>query len=193
MATVLTLRKANTLQKVIQEQMTGIAINPTVDINEFQDLDQTLAKAAQDLLAADMRRSDLLMALYTIRTLVGAANAQSGIASKLSHAAYIDKRLAQLEQMVVKTALMTDVTVIRGQLEKIRSRPADSRASLYGHHDDVTTGVLTEEQINSVRTVIADLRKQKQKANDEILELNVSTTVQLTPEVEAVLQREGII
>ena len=57
----------------------------------------------------------------------------------------------------------------------------------------VETGVLNEQQIESIRSVVRDLRKQKSTLNDEILELNIKTEIELTPEVEAVLLREKLI
>jgi hypothetical protein len=57
----------------------------------------------------------------------------------------------------------------------------------------VRTGVLTTEQIENIRGVVRDLRKQKSTLNDEILELNIKTELELTPDVEAVLAREGLI
>jgi len=78
-------------------------------------------------------------------------------------------------------------------LEKIKNRPADSRASIYGMHDEVDTGVLNREQIDNIKTIIAELKKQKQQVNDEVLELNVRTEFEITPEVEAVLQKEKLV
>lgn len=193
MATKITLRKANVLQKHIQEMINGIDVKINININEFQDPVKEIGDAAKLVLERDSRRSDLLMALFTIRTLVGTANHTAGISMRLSHAAYIDKRIAQLQPLVASGSEIQDLSVITGKLDKIRNRPADSRASLYGHHDEVNTGVLTTEQIENIRNVITDLKKQKQSVNDEVLELNVRTEFELTPEVEAVLQREKLI
>ena len=189
----LTLRKAHALQKAIQEIINGIEVKSRISINEFQDPAQEITNAAQRLLNNDVRRSDLLMALFTIRTLAGTANHSSGIAMRLSHAAYLDRRIAQLQPLVTANVEITELSVLAGKLDKIRNRPADSRASLYGHHDEVDTGVLTVEQIENIRSVITELKKQKQKVNDEVLELNVRTEFEVTPEVEAVLQREKLI
>jgi hypothetical protein len=41
--------------------------------------------------------------------------------------------------------------------------------------------------------MIRELKNQKQKLNDEILELNVRTEIALTAEVEQVLRAEGLI
>ena len=88
---------------------------------------------------------------------------------------------------------MTDLAVIKSQLDKIRNRPEDSRASIYGRNDTVSTPVVTQEQIDQAKTEIKNLKKQKQKLNDEILELNIKTEIPLSDEVVQTLQAEGLI
>ena len=187
------LRKANAIQGAINSLMREITVKTTVSLNEFEDVATRITDANNTAMSADARRGDLLMALYSIRTNVGLANAQSGIVSKLTHAAFIDKRLGQLADMSAESNLLINANVIQGKLEKIKNRKDEGHRSLYGREDEVTTGVMTAEQIDNVRKVVADLKKQKQVLNDEILELNIKTEIELAPEVEAVLTREGVL
>jgi hypothetical protein len=53
--------------------------------------------------------------------------------------------------------------------------------------------VLGLEQIAQAKTEILSLKKQKQKINDEVLELNIKTEIPLTEDVVAVLQAEALI
>jgi len=187
----ITLRKANAVQNSIQEAIRGIKLEFSVEFNEFQDPAVELKRANDELVANDARRQKLLMAIYNIRGLVGAANSNSGIDLKLTTAAFIDKRVAQLEEFT-KAAVMTDLEVIKGQLEKIRNRKEDTR-SIYGRTDTVGTGVVTKQQIDQAKAEILNLKKQKQKLNDEILELNIKTEIPLSDEVVQTLQAEGLI
>ena len=193
MAIKITLRKSNAIQGVINNLLRTVEVKTSVNLNEFEDVSTKLTESNNTAMLADGRRGDLLMALYSIRTQVGVANAQSGIVSKLTHAAFIDKRLAQLDSMSKDENVMLSPEVINGKLDKIRNRKEESSRSLYHREDEVHTGLMTTEQVENVRKVMADLRKQKQALNDEILELNVRTEIELTPEVEAVLIKEGII
>jgi len=188
----ITLRKANTVQNSIQETIKGIKVDFTVDINEFQDAKTELKKANDLLIANDARRQKLLMAVYNIRGLVGTANSSCGIDLKLATAAFIDKRVTQLEEFAKATEI-TAITIVEGKLDKIRNRKEESRASLYGRDDTVTTSVVSSEQIDQAKTEIKNLKKQKQKINDEILELNIKTEVPLSEDVVATLQSEGLI
>jgi hypothetical protein len=175
----------------MNDLLKAVQVKATVELNEFQDVVQTLQAANDAVMAADVRRSDLLMALYSIRATVGVANFQCGIGNRLSHLAYIDKRLHQLEGLVAETARLKDLAVVTGQLDKIRNRREEHR--MYGHESGVTTGVLQQQQIDSIAGIMRELKKQKQKLNDEVLELNVRTEIELTDDVEAVLVKEGIL
>jgi len=188
----ITLRKANALQNSIQETIRGVKIEHKIEINEFQDPAEILTKSNELLFQADTRRQQLLVALYNIRGLVGAANAGSGIDLALTKAAFIDKRIAQLDDLANSDARL-DLTVLVGKLEKIRNRKEESRASLYGYNDTVNSSVLHQEQIDGIKAEIKSLKKQKQKINDEVLELNIKTEIPLSEETVALLQKEGLI
>ena len=141
----------------------------------------------------DSRRQRLLLALYNIRGLVGTANAQSGIDLKLATAAFIEKRIAQLDELA-KLSAVTDLAVITGKLDKIKNHENEnSRRSIYGYVDTVSTTVISQEQIDQIKVEIKNLKKQKQKLNDEVLELNIKTEIPLSDDVVTTLTEEGLI
>lgn len=186
----ITLRKANAVQNSIQEAVKAIKIDTTVELNEFENVEEALTRANNELIANDTRRQRLTMALYNIRALVGTANAANGIDTALAKAAFIDKRIGQLEELA-KAAEITALDVVKGKLEKLRNTEAKSR--VYGYADTVSTGVLSKEQIAQAKAEILNLKKQKQKLNDEILELNIKTEIPLSDDTVAALQAEGLI
>lgn len=187
----ITLRKANAIQNSIQEAIRGIEIKTHIDINEFQDATIELQTANTTLFTNDTRRQRLLLALYNIRGLVGTANAQSGIDMKLATAAFVDKRISQLDELS-QVKPVTNLEVINGRLEKIRNRKEDAR-NIYGRDETINTSVIAEDQLRQIRDEIKNLKKQKQKINDEILELNIKTEIPLNEDVVATLQVEGLI
>ena len=193
MAHKINLRRAAALQNVLHEHIKNIDVASNVEINEWQQPEQIIQEANAKLFVNDSRRNDLLMSIYTIRSLVASQNAISGISGKLSHMAYVDKRITQLSDILESAGKIESLEVINGRLEKIRNRPADSRASLYHRDEDVHVSVLAQEQVDQIKTVIRDLKKQKTSLSDEVLELNVRTEIELTSEVDDVLSREGLI
>jgi len=189
----ITLRKANAVQHSITEAIKNIKIDLTVEINEFQSVEDVITKANSTLVENDSRRQKLTMALYNIRALVGTANSASGIDTALAKAAFIDKRIGQLEELAKATEI-TALDVIKGKLDKIRNDKSEStRSRIYGYSDTVTTGVLGLEQIAQAKGEVLSLKKQKQKINDEVLELNIKTEIPLSDDVVATLQAEGLI
>jgi hypothetical protein len=160
MAIKITLRKANAIQQNINDLLKNVQVKPVVELSEFVDTVQTLQAANDAVMASDARRSDLLMALYSIRATVGVSNFQSGIGNRLSHIAYVDKRLQQLDQLTNETSKMKDLAIITGQLEKIRNRREEHR--MYGYENTVSTGVLQQAQIDSISGIMRELKKQKQ-------------------------------
>ena len=75
----ITLRKANAIQHSINEAIKKIEVALTVEINEFQTVEEVITKANSLLVENDTRRQKLTMALYNIRALLGTANTSSGI------------------------------------------------------------------------------------------------------------------
>jgi hypothetical protein len=186
------LRKANAIQNSIKELLHNIEIKLTIEINEFEDPVTVLQEANDRLFANDVRRQKLLLAYYNIRGLVGAANASSGIDVALTKAAFIDKRIIQLNS-IADIQPMKSLDVISGQVEKLKTVADTGRSSLYGREQTVSTSVVAQYQIDQTRKEILNLRKQKQKLNDEILELNIKTEVPLSEEVVKTLTDEGLV
>jgi hypothetical protein len=190
----ITLRKASALQNAIQEAVKNIEVTVKVELNEFELPGVALTTANVKLIAADQRRTALTKALYTIRAQVGTANAECGINERLAKAAYVDKRIGQLTALVATDAVQDNMTVIQGKLDKIKNHENEnSRRSIYGYVDTVGTGVLTQAQVDGFKAEQLALKKDKQKLNDEVLELNVRTEIALSDETVAVLTSEGLV
>src|SRR6056300_9937 len=160
----------------------------SIEINEFQDPIKEIQSANDELFANDARRMKLLQAFYNIRALVATANASCGISTNLAKAAFIEKRLAQLSY-ISGLRPVTDMQVINGRLDKIKAR--DDK-DYYGK-DTVSTSIVGAEQIAQAKAQIKDLRKQKQKINDENLDLNFKTEIPLAEDTVKVLTDEGIL
>lgn len=186
----LTLRKASALQNSIQEAVKTIEVKTAITISEFQNYQDALATANDIAVKNDARRAALTEALYAIRGQVGVANSTSGVSDRLAEAAYVDKRIAQL-QGLIGSDVRSDDAVIAGKLDKLRGRKEDAYS--YGREDGVATGVFTAEQVEQFKTTQRELKKRKQKINDEVLELNVRTEVELKDSIVATLNAEGLL
>lgn len=188
----ISLRKANVLQNDINETVKTISIVDSVSINEFQNAEDVISAKALESVNAYQRKLRLINALYSIRSVVAEANATSGISKRLTEIAHLDKILV-LNQQLAGFTVRTEPAIVAGKLDKIRNRKEESARSLYGHADEVSTGIFNQETVNDFKATVNKLKKDKQKLQDEILELNVRTEVAISDQAVQTLVSEGLL
>lgn len=189
----ITLRKAASLQLALQEAARKIALKDQISISQYQDHTAVLEQAVNDLRANVARKLGINTAVYEIRKLVSQANSRAGIDTRLGELASVTQSISILESLVAHGVREEDV-VIAGKLNKLRSAPVDSRSSLYGmSSESVEAYVMPKEDHENYRALLAGLKRDKQRLQDQLLELNVSTTINLPKEVVDVLETERLV
>lgn len=186
-----TLRKANALQTELNNALRAIDVETNVQVSEFQNPETVISEAHAKLQVSLARRLSLVKAIYDIRGLVGAANASAGIDGKLTQIAFIQRQQELLLPLSIRP-VRVQPEVLAGRLDKMRNRKEESRYSMMGS-DDVSTSILSQTDIDAFVTGIKTLKKQKQTLQDEVLELNVRTEIELTADTEATLRTEGLV
>ena len=174
----ITLRKANALQLAIGEAVKNISVETDVKINEFQSGEAEIARVAAEFRANLERRTQLVDAMYAIRKAVSTANASAGVDVKLADVAQFEKQV-QFYNGLAGKKVREDAVVVEGQLNKLRESKDDSRRSIYGYASTVDTSVLTAEDLKNFRAAAANAKKAKQKLQDELLEINVRTEIEV--------------
>lgn len=182
------LRKANALQVAINEALKSLEFKAEVAINEFQDPTSVIEAAKQKFDRNVQRRWNLLAALYDIRTKVSTANAANSIDNLLAELARIEKDLVFFAPFA-KASTSTDLKVITGKLEKIAGRTEES----YYTKAEVETSIFTDTDVDTYRTYLSTFKKKKQELQDQLLEVNVRTTIELAKSSVEVLKAEDII
>lgn len=183
----ITLRRANAIQASIQEVLKSIDPKVTIDLDEFQQPSVAIHEAYAKLVSEDTRRADLIQVLYTIREKVGHVNNSAGIDSTLANLAFISKRIEQLA-IFTDESVSQDYTTLEAKLTKIS---ADT--SSYYSSKTVTTGVMTVRQLDVFKKESQQLKKQKQKYNDDLLSLNITAEIDLDDNCVSVLTSENLI
>ena len=186
------LRKANALQLSVQEAIKSIKFDTEVKINEFQVAEDEIARMRNDFAAKQERHRGLLNSLYDIRKAVSQANAAQGVDVKLADVALMDKKIQYLADLAGKT-VRDSAEVVAGKMEKLRNRKDDTRSLYYGHDATVDTSIFTAEDIAGFRTAVSMGKKAKQKLQDELLEINVRTEIELSAAAVTVLTAEGLL
>ena len=184
----ITLRKANAVQISINEMIKGLAFDTSVRINEFEDHNEQI-NAVRDVFDTHLAtRTKLVGALYEIRKAVAVANAENGINNMLAEVAMLEKEIQFNNTFATQQPRLSDA-VITGKIAKIKDAKEDR---FYGP-DDVTTSVFTKAEVEEYKRTVADLKRQKQKLQDTLLELNVQTEIQLDEETARFLERADIL
>jgi hypothetical protein len=191
--TTISLRKANAIQQSILEMTRGVSFEALTSISEFEDVDTKLAAAKTISITNIAAITDLYEALYSIRLLVSDANATSGINGLLTRMAHMEK-LIQVNNNVASSKVQEDLAIVKGKLDKIRN--GDERAGLSSYSSrisEVATGVYTKEELANFKLAANALKKAKTKLQDQVLELNIRTTIELPENVVAILETADLL
>jgi hypothetical protein len=184
-----TLRKANVLQNAINDAVKALELRYDVNLNEFEDTKDQIQTARDRFFAEATTRDKLLMSLYDIRAKVARANADSGINDMLTNVAYLEKQISH-KQMLASKGVQTSLRVLNGQLNKLKEVKDDG----YGYsRRDVVTTIFTEEEVEDFKRSANDLRREKHRLQDTLLELNVQTEIELSSDTVKLLERAGIL
>jgi hypothetical protein len=185
----LTLRKANAVQAAINEAIKGLDLSTIVTLNEFEDVEDQIQLVRDRFQTHAATRNKLTMTLYEIRGKVAQANASAGINDHLTNVAYLEKQISHNTMLAGKGA-QTALRVLNGQVKKLSEVKEDG----FGYrHNAVTTSIFTEEEVEQFRKDAANAKREKQKLQDRLLELNVQTQIELTEGTAAFLETADIL
>ena len=183
------LRKANAVQAAINEMVKGLDLSTTVTLNEFEEVQEQIDAVRNRFWTHAATRNKLVGALYEIRRKVAVANAESGINDMLADVAALEKQIGYNNQLASKGA-QTAMRVLNGQVKK----NAEAKDEGFGYsRRDVVTSIFTEEEVEDFRRSAANAKREKQRLQDQLLELNVQTEIELDEETSRFLERADIL
>ncbi len=187
----ISLRKAAAIQQemlVVIKTLNGA--KKIITFNEFDNnIEQMFTAEYDQFLKQQQLANDLLKAYYSLRIAVAALNQQVGINELLANIELTKKLIAQETMLLSEstTAMTTDVINLR--LNKIRNNDTQSIYS----DKEVTTSLITTTDRNRSHENTNQYKQRLRQLSDELLELNIMTTVKLTPEQINTLLQAGII
>jgi len=185
----LTLRKANAVQHSINEMIKSLDLNTTVTLNEFVEVNDQIQAVRDRFWTHAATRNKLMLSLYEIRQKVANANAAAGINDMLAEVAHLEKQIGH-NTMLAGKGVQTALVVLNGQLKK----QADAKDDAYAYsRRDVTTSIFSEAEVETFRREAAEGKRQKQKLQDELLELNVQTEIELEEGTALFLEKADIL
>lgn len=147
-----------------------------------------IAQAALDAVKAMELRSSLMDALYEIRDSTAAANIEHGISRLVSRKARIEKDIAFYTAQANASVRPADA-VILARIERAKTVNPDH----YSYNETTSVPVFPQASIDSLKLTLAELKKEKVKLQDALLELNIKHNIRLSDETVAVLTAQGLI
>ena len=183
----LTLRKANAVQNSINDAVKSLDLGTSVILNEFEKVKDQIQTVRDRFWTNAANRNKLVMALYEIRAKVAQANASAGINDMLANVAYLEKEISH-NNMLAGKGVQTALKVLNGQVRK----NSDAKEQYYGRQE-VTTSIFTDEEVDTFKDYATQFKREKQKLQDTLLEINVKTEIELGAETATFLEKVGIL
>jgi len=198
MTQTINLRKAASIQRELISAINEIKIsnpdfNSRVNLTTFENPYEVIADKRKKFHNTMERVIKMNEVLYSIRDKVGTANSNSGISSKLTE---VEKLKAIVAICKNRTETERESTaLIDGKLQQLRANMTSERASsnLYAILGDVSTSVLSAEDVKEYTMNVMNTKKAIRDLNDQILTLNVSTVITLDEDETALLSSLQLI
>lgn len=183
----ISLRKAAALQKEILAALPTVETSASVSIYEENPL-QTLTEARDAAAKALEVRHNLMVTLQLIRDLTAEQNFTSGIYKLVSKLSFIDKQIS-FYSALSRSEVSPSETVIKAKIERAKNANPDH----YSFSDKAAFSIMDKHSIEDLKALVSNLKMDKVKIQDELLELNIKHSIKLTDETVAVLTAQGLI
>lgn len=186
----LTLRKANAIQLLINEQLNTKAVNAFVTIGKYSDVDTAVKEASTVFDASVTFKLNLIEVLYAIRELVSDASNSVGVSSILTDLAKINKIEALFKTVSETTNFYPGTEAIKQQHHDLRNA---IQTSTFRQADSFSVSLLSKQAVELYGKNLSELRKKKQKLSDKLLELNIKTEIELADKFADILTAYDIV
>lgn len=177
----ITLRKASALQTAIVGFLTTQQIPTTVVITQYENVNDALGKARANVDSHLESRTKLLAIQHEIRSLVGEANADN-INQLLTDRAWVAKQLETTQALLKPEFVTPEADILHGKFKAL-TEPAirDSRVLSYSHApSELRVGVFSQEAFDGIAVAVGSLKRQKVGIEDALLNLNITTTIEIS-------------
>lgn len=187
------LRKANAIQAEIRRAINGCNVESNVGVTEFTpNVEEVIREAGVKYQLANQRKIALTNALYNIRGHVANANAAAGVNILLTDIQRIEAVMS-IHSVVTVQQVAKSIEEVNARVEKQKSLNGESRLSMLERYNTVDTTVVTQADIENAKEAVKTLKRNRQELQDKLLTLNVTVTIDISPEDEQLLVEEGIL
>ena len=184
------LRKANALQLAITQAINETEVKTSVSISRFDLAPTKFVSARSDHKAAIQKKFDLIDALYEVRGLISAAGELASVPFILAQMAAVEKKIAIVTPLAAVKEFAPDPNTLRDQHQDMKSEVVGQNA-YHRRRDEIDVNII--EATDEYVAKLAELRREKQRLSDELLQKNVTNEVTLPTKVVETLKEHHLV
>lgn len=194
---VVTLHKALRIRTAVDEKLKSFEVKPVVTLDIDSDAVRTNVSDVIDAARLEVqsrleRYRSLNRAFANLRTAIAAANVANGVEQLLAEQGGVEREINKLKGLV--DGQRTDVGSLSNKItRKIEALKAPSQS--YGYHDDDTmaVNVLSADDVKGFQELLMQLRRDKERLEDERAAINHRTDIVIGEGDHAALVEHGIV
>ena len=189
----ISLRKANTIQELVGEALKQPLESPAnLDVLAIDEWKDELIFARKTFLSEMAARAQLVSARYEVRKRISEENAKQGVTSLLATLAETDTMINLMKRNVVDLTASDKYDVVEKKLER-KIILLDKEGLHYNRSDTYDVSIIDAETIKTYKEKVKVLKRKRQRINDELLEKNIRSEIELPSWAVDLLREHGLI
>ena len=189
----ISLRKANTIQELVGEALKQPLESPAnLDVLAIDEWKDELIFARKTFLSEMAARAQLVSARYEVRKRISEENAKQGVTTLLATLAETDTMINLMKRNVVDLTASDKYDVVEKKLER-KIILLDKEGLHYNRSDTYDVSIIDAETIKTYKEKVKVLKRKRQRINDELLEKNIRSEIELPSWAVDLLREHGLI
>lgn len=187
--TTVNLRRAAALIQSVDDliKTTHQLLTQMISVDIHSDLESSVSSALEKTDTVIRDTETLVDLLYRLRARVGRANAEVGVSDHLAKIASLDRKI-RFYQMYQGAQPAQQIHYLQTRLNKMSEAYGTP-----GVADYVQVSTFSESTVQKIKDGVTAAKKEKQKLNDLILELNIQTKIDLEDQDVVLLTKYGLL
>ena len=189
------LRKSSAIQKELFVRVGKVEFDTTVELDEFNDPKDIISKQLNEVTDNIVLKQSLLSVVYSLRAKTGIVNAKAGVSGLLAEQERLKACIRMYDSFSTgkPRAKLSEISLRIEKMTKLSEKEGDRLSYHHSSRDHITSSVFDKEQLDVFKNTVKQLKKQHQEINDQLLEINVKKTIELSAEEEELLSNEGLL
>ena len=194
----LSLRKARKLEDKIQKFLDkeGIKLSHRVrSKSSIKDVEKELKKARKEFSQNLEKRQALSSLRYDLRRLIAESNEKLGVNGLITQKASLEAQLREVNELLAQAEVAKEGALLADALELAKKKLEKGAEESYRVKDytQLEVSLVTKDQLEALKEKRHQLVKAVEEIEDDLLEKNAGSKINLKAEMVSLLQKEKIL